>query len=78
MDYLKETYTQLVDVIQIGRSSQGRPIKVIKLSQNYGRDERKAIFIDAGKQNKYTELTTSFDNFFLYSDLLLLFLLLIY
>lgn len=54
MDYLKEWYPQLVSIYTIGRSSQGRPIKVIKLSQNYGREaeERKAIFIDAGKQTK--------------------------
>jgi Zinc carboxypeptidase len=50
VDHLKETHPDLVNVIRIGKSSQGRPIKVIHLSS--GRDEqkaKKAIFIDAGK-----------------------------
>ena len=50
MDHLKETHPDLVNVIRIGKSSQGRPIKVIHLSS--GREQqkaKKAIFIDAGK-----------------------------
>ncbi len=48
MDYLRETYPEIVKVIQIGKSSQGRPIKVLHLTKNDGRKNKKAIFLDAG------------------------------
>jgi hypothetical protein len=57
MDYLKTSYPEWIDLVPIGKSSQGRTIHVIKLSRTSRRNnnglepnKKKAILIDAGKQ----------------------------
>jgi hypothetical protein len=55
MDYLKATYPEWIELVPIGKSSQGRTIHVIKLSKRRDRNaleasKKKAILIDAGKQ----------------------------
>ena len=55
MDYLKTSYPEWIDLVPIGKSSQGRTIHVIKLSrssrQNNGLEpsKKKAILIDSGR-----------------------------
>lgn len=46
LDYLAETYPQLCTVKTIGSSVQGRPIKIIKISN--GKQGNKAVWIDGG------------------------------
>ncbi|KAL3273900.1 hypothetical protein HHI36_015324 [Cryptolaemus montrouzieri] len=46
LDYLGETYPQICSVKTIGSSVQGRPIKMIKISN--GRAGNKAIWMDGG------------------------------
>lgn len=46
MDYLKNQYPDLVSVIDVGSSIEGRQIKVIKISS--GKTDAKAIWIDGG------------------------------
>lgn len=46
--YLKVTFPNFVTVTEIGKSTEGRPIKAIKLHQNGGRPDKKNILIDAG------------------------------
>lgn len=49
--YLEETYPDLVDIVEIGQSSEGRPIKLVKMGRqiNVPRSEtKKSILIDAG------------------------------
>ena len=49
--YLGETYPDLVDVIEIGQSSQGRPIKLVKIGRQIRETRtknKKSILIDAG------------------------------
>ncbi len=48
-EYLKRTFPNFVTVDEIGRSTEGRAIKVIKLHQSGGRADKKAILLDAGK-----------------------------
>lgn len=46
LDYLAETYPQLCSVYTIGKSNQGRDLKVLKISN--GKPGNKAIWIDGG------------------------------
>ncbi|XP_046673648.1 carboxypeptidase B-like [Homalodisca vitripennis] len=46
MDYLAQTYPNLVSVQTIGNSVEGRPLKVIKISS--GEPNSKAVWIDGG------------------------------
>ena len=53
MDYLKEAHPDWIEIVPIGKSSQGRPIQVIKLSRSrqpgvMEASQKKAILIDAG------------------------------
>jgi len=51
LDYLQESYPDLVDVVEIGQSSQGRPIRLVRLGRQIhtARDaDKKSILIDAG------------------------------
>jgi hypothetical protein len=49
LDYLKITFPDFVTVTDIGTSTEGRPIKAVRLHQNGGRTNKKSILIDAGK-----------------------------
>ncbi|KAK9885358.1 hypothetical protein WA026_010854 [Henosepilachna vigintioctopunctata] len=46
LDYLAETYPELCSVSTIGSSVQGRPIKLLKISN--GKKANKAVWIDGG------------------------------
>lgn len=46
MDYLAATYPQNVTVTTIGKSVEGKPLKVLKFSS--GQPNRPAIWVDAG------------------------------
>lgn len=46
LDYLSKTYPSLITVRNVGKSHEGRDIKVLKLSN--GNTNNKAIFIDGG------------------------------
>ncbi|EFX75601.1 hypothetical protein DAPPUDRAFT_306729 [Daphnia pulex] len=48
LDYLKITFPDFVTVTDIGTSTEGRPIKAVRLHQNGGRTNKKSILIDAG------------------------------
>lgn len=52
MDYLKASYPEWIELVPIGKSSQGRTIHVIKLSKRRDNgleaSKKKAILIDAG------------------------------
>ena len=54
MDYLKASYPEWIELVPIGKSSQGRTIHVIKLSKRRDNgleaSKKKAILIDAGTQ----------------------------
>ncbi|RZF49063.1 hypothetical protein LSTR_LSTR008349 [Laodelphax striatellus] len=57
MDYLRfleESYPHLVELITIGKSNQGRPLKVVKISSGNteGLDKKPAIWIDAGTHGR--------------------------
>jgi extracellular matrix protein 14 len=51
LDFLKITFPDFVTVTDIGTSTEGRPIKAVRLHQNGGRTNKKSILIDAGKHN---------------------------
>lgn len=46
MDYLTKTYPDLCSQQEIGKSVQGRPLKVLRISN--GKATNKAVWIDAG------------------------------
>ena len=48
LDFLKVTFPSFVSVTEIGKSTEGRPIYAVRLSQKGGRANKKAIFIDSG------------------------------
>lgn len=53
LEHLKEAHADWIEVMPIGKSSQGRPIHVIKLSRRRQPDrvetsQKKAILVDAG------------------------------
>ena len=48
LTYLSATFPNFVQVEEFGRSTEGRPMKVVKLHQDTGRANKKAILIDAG------------------------------
>jgi len=59
LDYLREAHPDWIEVMPIGKSSQGRPIHVVKVSSNSRSSQnsaaaatnkkiKKAILIDAG------------------------------
>lgn len=58
MEYLKKAHPDWIEVISIGKSSQGRPIHVIKMSRPASKrhhasvdpGQKKAILIDAGER----------------------------
>ena len=49
MDYLHATFPDFVNITEIGRSTENRPIRAIRLHQAGGRPNKKTILIDAGK-----------------------------
>jgi hypothetical protein len=49
LDYLAQTYPQLVSVQTIGSSVEGRPLKVLKISS--GRPGSPAIWVDGGQRH---------------------------
>lgn len=53
VDYLGETYPETVEVLTIGHSSEGRPLKVIRISSNLKDTKRPAIWIDGGNLANY-------------------------
>lgn len=50
--YLSEHYPHLVELMPIGKTSEGRPLKVVKISSGQTRenDIKPAIWIDAGNE----------------------------
>lgn len=52
LDYLEVKYPQLVEVFSIGKSFEGRALKVIKVSTGANRngEPKPSIWIDAGKK----------------------------
>lgn len=41
-------FPKFASVVEIGHTTEGRPIKAVKLHQEGGRIDKKAIFLDAG------------------------------
>lgn len=61
--YLSEHYPHLVELLPIGKTSEGRPLKVVKISNGQTRENvvKPAIWIDAGMKiclNKCTEFVS--------------------
>ncbi|KAI9553939.1 hypothetical protein GHT06_019210 [Daphnia sinensis] len=48
LEYLKLTFPNFVTVTEIGRTTEGRPIKAVRFHQEGGRSDKKTILIDAG------------------------------
>lgn len=48
--YLSEHYPHLVELLPIGKTTEGRPLKVVKISSGQTRENvsKPAIWIDAG------------------------------
>lgn len=55
LEYLLTTYPNLVEVFTIGKSTEGKPLKVVKISSAIiSREQPKpAIWVDGGKCIKY-------------------------
>jgi len=51
--YLSENYPHLVELLPIGKTVEGRPLKVVKISSGQTRENvvKPAIWIDAGKMH---------------------------
>lgn len=54
LEYLQDTYEDLAEVITIGKSAEGRELKVVRISAGKSSDGsvKPAIWIDGGKQTK--------------------------
>lgn len=54
MEYLQDTYADLVDVITIGKSAKDRELKVIRISAGKSNNGsvKPAIWIDGGKSRQ--------------------------
>lgn len=54
LDYLAERYPELVEVMSIGESFEGRPLKIVKVSTgaNKSGESKPSIWIDAGMGEK--------------------------
>ncbi|XP_057376150.1 uncharacterized protein LOC130697054, partial [Daphnia carinata] len=48
LEYLKVTFPNFVTVTEIGRTTEGRPIKAARFHQEGGRSDKKTILLDAG------------------------------
>lgn len=48
LNYLADTYPDLVQLTSIGSSSEGRPLYVLRISSE-GKSSKPAIWIDGGK-----------------------------
>ena len=55
LTYLGATFPNFVQVEEIGRSGEGRPMKVVKLHQETGRANKKAILLDSGNSALFYE-----------------------
>jgi hypothetical protein len=54
LEYLSLKYPQLVEILTIGKSSLGQPLKVIKVStgqRTKNSDTKPAVWIDGGEFN---------------------------
>lgn len=49
LTYLENTYPQIVKLIKIGWSYEGRPLYVVRISSASSPDTNPAIWIDGGK-----------------------------
>lgn len=51
LEHLQSTYSDIVDLITIGKSSEGREMRVIRISSGKSKDMslKPAIWIDGGK-----------------------------
>ena len=49
LKYLEETFPEFVTLTEFGRTTEGRPLKAIRLHQESGRADKKTILIDAGE-----------------------------
>ncbi|KAG8250451.1 hypothetical protein J6590_101274 [Homalodisca vitripennis] len=52
LEYLQSTYPNLVEIFTIGKSSEGRPLKVVKISSDSSREVKRAIWIDGGTHGR--------------------------
>jgi len=48
MDSLAETYPTLVTIFHVGNSTEGRPLKVMKISTGGAKSDKPAIWLDGG------------------------------
>jgi len=48
LSYLADTYPKTVQVVSIGSSSEGRPLKVVRISSASSSGAKPAIWIDGG------------------------------
>lgn len=48
LSYLADTYPKTVQVTSIGSSSEGRPLKVVRISSDSSSGAKPAIWIDGG------------------------------
>ena len=51
LDYLAQSYPNKVELTTIGTSSEGRPLKVIRISSNLADRNRPAVWVDGGSTN---------------------------
>jgi Zinc carboxypeptidase len=62
LDYLATTYPNIVQVISIGSSIEGRPINLVKISSSTSTASTPAFFIDGGRF--FIKLVTSLNLMF--------------
>lgn len=62
MEYLQDTFADLVDVITIGKSANERELKVIRISAGKSKNGsvKPAIWIDGGKKIVYSQQKKQF------------------
>ncbi|XP_014250278.1 carboxypeptidase B-like [Cimex lectularius] len=52
LDYLGKTASELVKIIKIGKSTEGRALKVVRVSSSKGKSANPAIWIDGGMHGR--------------------------
>ena len=62
-DTLPQQYPELVSILTIGQSFEGRPLRVIKISNSKNNESKPAVWIDGG--NLSSILTDLYQTFHL-------------
>ena len=52
MDYLADMNPEIVEIISIGQSSEGRDLRVMRISSDLKSTDRPSIWIDGGMTTK--------------------------